>query len=341
MIMQKLEQKEINGLELFLESIRSEETKEKYTSYLKKYVEITGISNLLAEKDPRAIETQIIQFIIKMKKEGKVYGAIQNYITTVLSFYKIHDIVLNSKKISRFMPEQRKVKKDRSYTHEEISKLLEIADERMRVVILLLASTGMRVGAIPTLRIRNLHDMKIVVYESATEEYFTFITPECKKAIDSYVDMRKRYGEDLNKNSFLIREQFDVRDSMAIRKSKGVRRDALQWKLEDIARRSNARSKEVALAHGFRKFFTTQLVNSKVNSEIREMLLGHKIGLMSAYYRPTQDEMYAEYEKAIDNLTINEENRLRRKVEILEVEKNRMDRIELQIKEMQEDMKKK
>ena len=45
--------------------------------------------------------------------------------------------------------------------------------------------------------------------------------------------------------------------------------------------------KEVPKSHGFRKFFTTQFVNSKVNPEIREMLLGHKIGLASCYYKPT------------------------------------------------------
>ena len=69
------------------------------------------------------------------------------------------------------------------------------------------------------------------------------------------------------------------------------------------------------LAHGFRKFFTTQLVNSKVNPEIREMLLGHKIGLASSYYKPTSNEMMSEYEKAIDNLTIDPANRLQRKID--------------------------
>ena len=51
------------------------------------------------------------------------------------------------------------------------------------------------------------------------------------------------------------------------------------------------------MVHGFRKFVTTQLVNSKVSPEIREMLLGHKIGLASAYYRPSEDEMLNEYLK--------------------------------------------
>jgi hypothetical protein len=35
-----------------------------------------------------------------------------------------------------------------------------------------------------------------------------------------------------------------------------------------------------------------------------------------------------EYKKAIDNLTIDESNRLKKKVEILEIEKNRLDKLE-------------
>jgi hypothetical protein len=82
--------------------------------------------------------------------------------------------------------------------------------------------------------------------------------------------------------------------------------------------------KDVARAHGFRKFFTTQCINSKLNSEIREMLLGHKIGLASCYYRPTQEDMLNEYLKAVNLLTINEENRLKQKVETLEIEKSQL-----------------
>jgi hypothetical protein len=91
----------------------------------------------------------------------------------------------------------------------------------------------------------------------------------------------------------------------------------------------------VARAHGFRKFFTTQLVNSKVNPEIREMLLGHKIGLASCYYRPTEEEMYQEYMKAVNSLTINEENRLKMKIEKLEVEKSRIDILALKIEALE------
>jgi intergrase/recombinase len=92
--------------------------------------------------------------------------------------------MLNSHKINKFMPEPTNVNKDRAYTHEEISSLLDVADERMRVVPLLLASSGIRLGAIPTIKLRNLADNKLSVYENTREEYITFITPECKKTID-------------------------------------------------------------------------------------------------------------------------------------------------------------
>lgn len=342
---------------LFLNSLRSAESRKTYPVYLKKYMELQGINDLLSEKNPRLIEDQIIDFIIKMKEKGKGFSALHNYISSVMSFYRINDVVLNQNKISKFMPEYVRSRKDRAYTHDEIAKLLEIADERMRVVILLSASTGIRIGAIPDLRLRNLEKIndyyyKIIVYENFKQEYFTFCSYECLRAIDQYLDFRKRYGEKLGRDSFLLREQFDVRNQTAIRKPMKTRPRTLAVKLMDLASRVGIRKKdqllegqslpdagslrkEVAIAHGFRKFFTTQLINAKVNPEIREMLLGHKIGLASCYYRPTEAEMLSEYEKAINHLTINEENRLRMKVEKLEIEKSRMDIMSSQISDLQ------
>jgi hypothetical protein len=103
-------QKQEEETDLFFHSLKSKETRIKYSSYLKKYLEITGIENPLSERDPRLIERQIIDFIIKMKREDKNWGAIHNYVAMILSFYKINDVILNTTKISRFMPEQRKVK---------------------------------------------------------------------------------------------------------------------------------------------------------------------------------------------------------------------------------------
>jgi integrase len=264
-----------------------------------------------------------------MRNNGKGYSTIHNYASCVLAFYKIHDIALNVTKINKFIPAQKKVRKDRAYTHEEILKLLEIADERGRVIILIMASSGMRLGALPLLRLRNLENNKLTVYEGEREEYFTFITPECKTAIDSYLDFRSRYGETLNDNSPLIREQFNTKDPFRVKKAKQLTLPMIKFNLIHLEEKAGLRlTNVVAASHGFRKFFTTQLIHSKVNPEIREMLLGHKIGLASAYYRPTEQDMLEEYEKAEDNLTIDPSNRLRKQLENAKVEKSRIQRIE-------------
>jgi integrase len=210
-----------------------------------------------------------------------------------------------------------------------------------------------RVGAIPNLRLRNLEKIeinteaviyKITVYEGDKEEHFTFTTPECSAAIDNYLAMRSRYGEKLTASSYLIREQFDIRDPFAISKPVKIGTAlTLSNKIIDLGIRCGLRKKEVLtestkylgssfrkdvpIAHGFRKFFTTQLVNSKINPEIREMLLGHTIGLAAAYYKPTDDDFLIEYQKAINNLTINEEYRLKMKVKKLEIEKSQLEKL--------------
>lgn len=58
------------------------------------------------------------------------------------------------------------------------------------------------------------------------------------------------------------------------------------------------------------------------------MLEGHKLkGNDPHYVRTSENRLQEEYEKAINHLTINEENRLRRKVEVLNIEKSQLESI--------------
>jgi integrase len=88
--------------------------------------------------------------------KGKALGAIHNYVSAIRKYYRMKRVYLNTKHVNEYLPEFRKSKKDRDYTYEEIHRLLDIADERMRTIILLLASTRIRIGAIPSLRLRNV-----------------------------------------------------------------------------------------------------------------------------------------------------------------------------------------
>ena len=99
---------------------------------------------------------------------------------------------LNWKKISKVLSEYKRVANDRPYTREEIKKMLERTDQRDRIIILLMCSLGRRQGAIHSLKLGHLEKMqqdvyKIVVYKNHSEEYITFCSPECAKAIDDYL----------------------------------------------------------------------------------------------------------------------------------------------------------
>jgi site-specific recombinase XerD len=107
----------------------------------------------------------------------------------------------------------------RPYTYEQIANLLEFADIRTKVIILLMCSSGMRVGALPLLKVGDLiavpkyNIYQIRVYaNSKSNRYYTFCTPECTKAIDNYMEFRRSCGENITPESPLLRQEFDRDD---------------------------------------------------------------------------------------------------------------------------------
>jgi hypothetical protein len=101
----------------------------------------------------------------------------------------------------------------------------------------------------------------------------------------------------------------------------------IEHETEMVKNRCRVR-KEVSRFNGFRKFFNTNLIKNKVNPAVKEMLMGHSIDLDDNYYRPPSDEILEEYLKAVNLLTINEENRLKIKVKELTRKVSRFDALE-------------
>ena len=110
---------------------------------------------------------------------------------------------------------------------------------------------------------------------------------------------------------------------------------------------------DIMMTHGFRKFFQTTAVTSGMSLLYSEMLMGHTSGglALESYVRPSENDLLEGNDKmigyigVIDSLTINEENKLRRKVETLaekqdEIQKMK-DKHELEMKSMREEMENK
>ena len=88
---------------------------------------------------------------------------------------------LNWRKINRYQPEHEDCVEDRPYTREEIQRLLEAASPRDRAIILLMTSSGLRVGAISALTIKSLEPIdkydiyKITVIENPNHNTLAFV----------------------------------------------------------------------------------------------------------------------------------------------------------------------
>ena len=89
-------------------------------------------------------------------EEGYSFASLNTSLAAITLFFTMNDIIVNRKKIGKYLGEHIKTIKDRGYTHDEIKKMLDVSDLKFKVFITLMASTGCRVGAIPSLKIRNL-----------------------------------------------------------------------------------------------------------------------------------------------------------------------------------------
>ena len=314
----------------FIDSVASPFTKETYTSSLKQYMtflQINKFSDLVSMEQSR-INENIKSYILHMKKSGRSTKSIRSLLNGVKSFYNMNDIEnIRWKKLQKFIGEDSEINEDRAYNHEEIQRILNVADLRTKVVILLMASAGLRVGALSGLSVQHVKNdnNKVIAYSGSASKYFSFFSPECKQAIDNYLEFRERCGEKIGPTSPLLRREFDTEiPEVARNRVYPLSRAGIHRSVHSVMIKSGLRMidhvnprkrKEIMMAHGFRKFFKTQLVKARVDQELRELLLGHsKRKLDHVYTRLTADEVQQEYEKAIDLLTINSENRLKRKV---------------------------
>ncbi len=116
------------------------------------------------------------------------------------------------------------------------------------------------------------------------------------------------------------------------------------FKLALIERKKIGNRYDKAIVYGFRKRFNGILkMNNNVNSNIAEKLMAHKRGLDGVYLQPTREECFAEFVKAIPELTIDPIERNNqvleakdKKISQLQAKDDRIDKIEDQLRKYQE-----
>jgi len=320
---------------LFISSLKSIHTKNAYVAALADFMKYAGITTLgeFVSMERRKLQDLLIDFVIEQRK-SLAYSSVSTKLSGVIRFCEMSDIELNRRKIKSFLGECRRTVKDRIYTREELQLLLQNSGIRTRVLILLLVSSGMRIGAVSGLCLKHLKKWddfgvyQFTVYEKSREEYTTFCTSECSREIDAYLAHRKRFGERLNGESPLFRDEFDITDPLSASSPQRVTHESIRAQFARVLvstgiRRkvSTKERKELMLVHSMRKYANTAMIGAGVNSIFKELLLGHSIRLDDAYFRPTERELLLEYSKAIPALTIGETTTMSMKIRSLEAEK--------------------
>jgi len=318
----------------FLDVRLAKLTRQEYIYKLKMFFGSLGLKGSLDEqsrefltrtKKDREWAQNGLKYFIRDKKRRAENGelsesTIRNFYKPVKLFCKVHEILLSWDKITMMLPEGRRFANDRAPTHEEIGKVIEYPDRRIKPLVLVTCSSGIRVGAWEYLKWKHIEPIwrdnkivaaKIIVYAGENEQYFSFMTPEAFQALQEWMDYRKKSGEDVNGESWLMITLWDTNAPAPI--PQRMNTEGLRTLVERALRAQLLRKRldmkiirrhEFKTNHGFRKFFQTN-AEPKMKSLDVMTLMGQDTGLAASYNKPTVEMLLTEYLKAVDNLTID------------------------------------
>lgn len=336
---------------LFLFAMNAPETKKKYVTRLSRFFDFIGLEQGTMEKrcrifvdkskanaDSRYALNNTIRFLEFYKarvEEKEITGAtVRNYVKSIKLFCEMNEITLPWKKITRGLPKARKYAVDRAPTIEEIRRIIEYPDRRIKGIVCSMASSGIRLGAWDDLQWKHILPMeknneivaaKMVVYPGDPEEYFTFITPEAYLELEKCMNYRKDSGEDITGESWILRNIWDSRRGAkrgVVSEPVKLQPVAVKRIMENALWTQGLRKKlkpgqkrhEFQANHGLRKWFKTRCELAGMKSINIEKLLCHSIGISDSYYRITEKELLEDYLKAVDYLTICNEHTLQKQI---------------------------
>ena len=325
------------SLLLFEQAIKSEATKKAYLYHLnkfKKWAKIKDFNGLL-QAPQKDIQILLEDYVMYLKNTVSP-NSIPIYFAPIELFYIMNDVNLNFKKIRKLFPEKIKKGNERGYTQKDIQTILINAKtKRHKALVLLFASSGIRLGAIPEIQLHHLTKIEdsyaIKIYDGEKEEDFVFTTPECTKAIDEYLLERESDGEYIGKDSPLIRTTY----RLGIEKVKACHTDSLTHVMGRLVtvvnRKKNTKTNrfDIAKNHGFRKFFATVIKNtSGITPTMTEKLINHigVVRLDGSYYKPSLEQMFGAYNLAMSELIVDSTEKLEIKNKKLESEKSELEK---------------
>jgi len=161
-------------------------------------------------------------------------------------------------------------------------------------------------------RLRDMEDSckAVLIYAGEPDEYWTFLTPEASSALEEYFEKRRKDGETFNPDTPIFTHAYprQRKRGMSIKRGSVISIIVRTVQRAGIEIKRVNRNFDIQIDHGFRKRFNTILkLESDVNSNIAEKIMGHSVSipLDNAYFTPTLERIFTEFKKAIQELTID------------------------------------
>jgi len=332
---------------LFEQGIKTQRTLDNYTRHLDQFLKFSKIKNYdsLLTIPPKQLQDIIIDYIIYLKKTVSP-NSVRTMLGGVRHFFVMNQVLINWQFIQKLYPETVKKQGYKAWSTDDITKMLDATKSlRNRAIIHFMASTGCRIGAFDGLVMDHLTDLEdgckaVLIYPGTNDEYYTFLTPEASTILDEYLEKRRIDGERIHNESPVFRHiyQIGIQKCMPL-SSESIK--AVMFRLIDgnshIIRKKTGSNYDIQIDHGYRKRWNTIMkLQNNVNANIVEKMLGHKNGLDGVYFTPTMEECFVEFKKAILALTISDKKRDELKIQELQVNDDRLSKIEDQLRKSEE-----
>ena len=303
----------------------------------------------LAKKNTDTIQKLLENWVRTLKKKTSVANTISTKLNAVELFLEMNKKIWYKKIVRKMLPDSDRLPGgDVPFTTEELSRLKQVAKKPRDIAIIdFLASTGVRPGCLsdPVLRLKYLHDMPdgckaLMVYDGSREGYWAFLTPEAAISINRYLSWRKFNKEELGPESVLFKTYENPNTKKNYLTADSVRQTLVNLlNLAGIERKKTRNRYDKAIVYGFRKRFNGILkMNNEVNSNIAEKLMAHKRGLDGNYLKPTREECFEEFRKAIPDLTLDPTERQKMEIQQLEEEKSELQKMNHENKKLRLDL---
>jgi site-specific recombinase XerD len=344
-------------LKLFLSSCKTKATRETYANHLiafLKHVEKDHESFLMMSDDDRNIILE--DYAMFCKSSGRyAASSIRGIFSAIEKFLFVNDKTMNKKKLMMFLPEQKKTSQ-RAITTEENRLLLSVSsDTRSKAIVHLFNATGCRPEAMADLKMKNLEFMPhgftgIIFYWNSANELQHFCHSEATDAINDYLDTRKQKGEEITPETYLFCKVNCIGDEAGRMTSEGIGSVIEHlMKTSGINRvKQNDKRYDLPICNGFRNRFNTILKmlsdENTIPYAIAEKFMDHKLRMEASYFFPTKEKLLDAYKKAVPELMISKESRLKlenenkqKQIENLESDKDiQINKMQLQIDSMLE-----